>query len=152
MVNCKVLKWEHFKPGDGMMADELNSLTVEEIMKLEHDTMERNAWAVSHYVVAHIDSEPGPAGDCMKAFLTSAIEEQFFFLHTNTYTNIMPQRKRKSQSWARAPYCTQLLYLKKIDSISNSQMVAGERFHEHSIDSSVVLTLRSIPDPRKLPK
>ena len=41
--------------------------------------MERNAWRVSQDVVSRIDGEPGPAGDCMRAFVTNTKEQQFFF-------------------------------------------------------------------------
>ena len=39
--------------------------------------MERNAWRVAQDVVSRINGEPGPAGDCMKAFVTKRKEQQF---------------------------------------------------------------------------
>ena len=82
LVDGRALKWEYFKPTDGMSKEEIKTLTDEEIKKLEAETMERNAWRVSQDVVSRIDGEPGPAGDCMKAFITNKKDQQFFF---NTY-------------------------------------------------------------------
>ena len=53
-----------------MSREELHKLTVDEYKELEANTMERNAWRVSQDVVSRIDGEPGPAGDCMRAFVT----------------------------------------------------------------------------------
>ena len=62
-----------------MSREELHKLTVDEYKELEAKTMERNAWRVSQDVVSRIDGEPGPAGDCMRAFVTNTKEQQFFF-------------------------------------------------------------------------
>ena len=79
LVDGRALKWEYFKPTDIMNEEEFKKLTVAEIKKLEAETMERNAWKVSEEVVSRIDGEPGPAGDCMKAFVTKKNDQQFFF-------------------------------------------------------------------------
>ena len=67
------------RPTDNMSREELHKLTVDEYKELEAKTMERNAWRVSQDVVSRIDGEPGPAGDCMRAFVTNTKEQQFFF-------------------------------------------------------------------------
>ena len=66
-------------PTDLIREEELKTLTVEEMKELEAEVVERNAWRVAQDVVSRIDGEPGPAGDCMKAFVTSRKEQQFFF-------------------------------------------------------------------------
>ena len=60
--------------------------------------MKRNAWRISHDIATRIDGQPGPAGDCMKAFVTSNVANQFF-LNTNylhAYTSAKSE-KLKSQ-------------------------------------------------------
>ncbi|CAH3162893.1 unnamed protein product, partial [Porites lobata] len=39
--------------------------------QLEAEVVERNAWRVAQNFVSRIDGEPGPADDCMKAFVTN---------------------------------------------------------------------------------
>ena len=43
--------------------------------ELEAEAVERNAWRVAQDVVSRIDGEPGPTGDCMKAFVTNRKEQ-----------------------------------------------------------------------------
>ena len=79
LVDGRVLDWEYFQPTDLISEEELKTLTVEEIRELEAEELERNKWRVAQDVVSRIDGEPGPAGDCMKAFVTNRKEQQFFF-------------------------------------------------------------------------
>ena len=79
LVDGRVLDWEYFQPTYLISEEELKTLTVEEIRELEAEELERNKWRVAQDVVSRIDGEPGPAGDCMKAFVTNRKEQQFFF-------------------------------------------------------------------------
>lgn len=44
LVNGRALRWEHFQLKDLTSEEEMKTLTVEEIKKLEEEAMERNAW------------------------------------------------------------------------------------------------------------
>ena len=79
MIDGRALHWEYFQPTDLISEEELKTLTVEEMRELEDEEVERNAWRVAQDVVSRIDGEPGPASDCMKAFVTNRKEQQFFF-------------------------------------------------------------------------
>ena len=56
--------------------------------ELEADAVERNAWRVAQDVVSRINGEPGPTGDCMKAFVTNRKEQQIFFFQYRIYSAI----------------------------------------------------------------
>ena len=71
--------WEYFQPTDLISEEELKTLTVDEMRELEAEKVERNAWRVAQDVVSRIAGEPGPAGDCMNAFVANRKEQQFFF-------------------------------------------------------------------------
>ncbi|CAB4020533.1 RNA-directed DNA polymerase from transposon X-element, partial [Paramuricea clavata] len=146
LVDGRALKWEYFKPADIMNEEEFKKLTVAEIKKLEAETMERNAWKVSEEVVSRIDGEPGPAGDCMKAFVTKKNDQQFFFNteYLHKY-NAGKSEKKKVQVPGHH-------YFKKIDSIIATCMSSGEMFHEYCVDQAVPPTPRPVPDITKLPK
>lgn len=79
LVDGRALHWEYYKANDLISEGEIGTLTVQEIKKLEAEAIERNAWKVAQDVVSRIDGEPGPAGDCMKAYVTDTKEQQFFF-------------------------------------------------------------------------
>ena len=77
--------------------EELHELTVDEHKELEAKTMERNAWRVSQDFVSRIDGEPGPARDCMRAFVTNTKEHQFFS-NTNLlqeYNGVISGKKKQ---------------------------------------------------------
>ena len=78
-VDGRALHWEYFQSSDLISEEELKTLTVEEMRKLEAEEVEHNAWRVAQDVVSRIDGEPGPAGDCMNAFVANRKEQQFFF-------------------------------------------------------------------------
>ena len=78
LVDGRALHWEYYKANDLISEGEIGTLTVEEIKNLEAEAMERNAWKVAQDVVSRIDGEPGPAGDCTKAYVTDTKEQQFF--------------------------------------------------------------------------
>ena len=65
--------------------------------ELEADAVERNAWRVAQDVVSRINGEPGPTGDCMKAFVTNRKEQQFFFSIPNIFSNTMLQSRRREK-------------------------------------------------------
>ena len=79
MVDGRVLHWEYFQPTDLISEEELKTFTVDEMKELEAEVVQRNAWRVAEDFVSRIDGEPGPTGDCMKAFVTNRKEQQFFF-------------------------------------------------------------------------
>ncbi|CAB4032480.1 RNA-directed DNA polymerase from transposon X-element, partial [Paramuricea clavata] len=146
LVDGRALKWEYFKPTDIMYEDEFKKLTVAEVKKLEAETMERNAWKVSEEVVSRIDGEPGPAWDCMKAFVTKKNDQQFFFNteYLHKY-NAGKSEKKKVQVPGHH-------YFKKIDSIIATCTSSREMFHEYCVDQPVPPTPRPVPDITKLPK
>ena len=65
--------------------------------ELDADAVERNAWRVAQDVVSRINGEPGPTGDCMKAFVTNRKEQQFFFSIPNIFSNTMLQSRRREK-------------------------------------------------------
>lgn len=146
LVDGRALKWEYFKPTDIMSEEEIKKLTVAEIKELEAETMERNAWQVSQEVVSRIDGEPGPAGDCMKAFVTNKKDKQFFFNteYLNAYNAGKSEKKREQVPGHH--------YFQKLDNLSTTRMTSGEMFHEYCFDQSVPPTPRPVPDTSKLPK
>ncbi|CAB3986840.1 RNA-directed DNA polymerase from transposon X-element [Paramuricea clavata] len=144
LVDGRALKWEYFKPADIMNEEEFKKLTVAEIKKLEAETMERNAWKVSEEVVSRIDGEPGPAGDCMKAFVTKKNDQQFFF--NTEYLQKYAGKSEKKKVQVPGHH-----YFKKIDSIIATCMSSGEMFHEYCVDQAVPPTPRPVPDITKLP-
>ena len=58
-VDGRALHWEYFQSSDLISEEELKTLTVEEMRKLEAEEVERNAWRVTQDVVSRIDGEPG---------------------------------------------------------------------------------------------
>ena len=71
LVDDRALHWEYFQPTDLISEEELKTLTVEEMKELEAEVVERNVWKVAQDFVSRIGGKPGPAGDCMKAFVTN---------------------------------------------------------------------------------
>ena len=45
-------------------------MTIAQLQEHECQMMERNAWCIAEDVAARIDSEPGPGGSYMQAFVT----------------------------------------------------------------------------------
>ena len=80
-----------------MSQEELDELTVGEYKELEAKTMELNAWRVSQDVVSRIDGEPGPAGDCVRAFVTNTKKQQFFFntKQLQDYNAVISEKKKQ---------------------------------------------------------
>ena len=74
--------------------------------------------------MSRIDCEPGPAGDCMKAYVTDTKEQQFFFNteYLQKYSAAKNQRLRKAKVSAHN-------YFKKL--ATTSCIIAGEMFHEY---------------------
>ena len=88
--------------------------------------MEPSAWRVAQDVVSRIDGEPGPAGDCMKAFVTNRKEQQFFF--NTEYI----QQYNAAKSETRKVKVSGHIYFKKLDEFIESCMITGEMFHKYS--------------------
>ena len=109
LADGRALHWEYFQPTDLISEEELKTLTVEEMTELEAEVVERNAWRVAQDVVSRIDGEPGPAGDCMKAFVTNRKEQQFFF--NTEYT----QQYNAAKSETRKVKVPGHNYFKKLD-------------------------------------
>ena len=114
--------------------------------ELEADAVERNAWRVAQDVVSRIDGEPGPTGDCMKAFVTNRKEQQFFF--NTEYI----QQYNAAKSETRKVKVPGHNYFKKLDDFIESCMITGEMFHEYCENESVDPTPRPVPGINKLPK
>ena len=114
--------------------------------ELEAEVVERNAWRVAQDVVSRIDDKPGPAGDCMKAFVTNRKEQQFFF--NTEYI----QQYNAAKSETRKVKVPGHNYFKKLDDFIESCMITGEMFHEYCETESVDPTPRPVPGINKLPK
>ena len=125
LVDGRALHWEYFQPTDLISEEELKTLTVEEMRELEAEEVERNAWRVAQDVVSRIDGEPGPAGDCMKAFVTNRKEQQFLF--NTEYI----QQYNASKSEARKGKVRGHISFKKLDDFIESCMITGEMSHEY---------------------
>lgn len=109
LVDGRALYWEYFQPIDLISEEELKTLTVEEIKELEGEVVERNAWRVAQDNVSRTDGKPGPAGDCMKAFVTNRKQQQFFF--STEYI----QQYNAAKSETRKVKVPGHNYLKKLD-------------------------------------
>ena len=79
LVDGTALKWEYFKPFDGLTSEEIDELSAKEVKEKENLCMEKNAWRVAQDVAGRIDDEPGPAGDYLKGYVTTGEKSQFFF-------------------------------------------------------------------------
>ena len=99
--------------------------------ELEAEVVQRNAWRVAQDFVSRIDGEPGPTGDCMKAFVTNRKEQQFFF--NTEYT----QQYNAAKSETRKVKVPGHNYFKKLDDFMKSCMTTGEIFHEYCENESV---------------
>ena len=119
LVDGRTLHWEYFQPAYLISEEELKKLTVEEMKELEAEVVERNAWRVAQDVVSRIDGEPGPAGDCMKAFVTNRKEQQFFF--NTEYI----QQYNAAKSETRKVKVPGHNYFKKLDDFIESCMITG---------------------------
>lgn len=88
LVDGSALKWEYYKPFDGLSDQEVNNLTSSEVKERESMCMEKNAWEVAKHVTTIIDDEPGPAKDYMKCYTTTVSQSPFFFnkSHLTKYT------------------------------------------------------------------
>ena len=146
MVDGRALHWEYFEPTGLISEEELKTLTVEEMKQLEAEVVERNAWRVAQNFVSRIDGVPGPADDCMKAFVTNRKEQQFFF--STEYI----QQYNAAMSETRKVKVPGHNYFKKLDDFIESCMTTGEIFHEYCENESVDPTPRPVPDINKLPK
>ncbi len=146
LVTGQTIKWNYFHATDGLNTEQIDLLSVEEMKKLEEDAVERNAWRITHDIVTRIDGEPGPAGDCMKALVTSKVTNQFFFntkyLHAYTSAN---SAKLKSQVPGHN-------YFSKLDDVSIISMSSGEMYQEYRADESLLCTPRPFPDISKSPE
>ena len=100
LVTGQTIRWNYFQATDGLEKEQIDLLSVEEIKKREEDAVECNAWRISHDIAARIDGEPGPAGDCMKALVTSNVANQFFFntKYLHAYTSAKSEVEKPS-SW-----------------------------------------------------
>ena len=72
------LRWEYFKPFDGLTIEEIDALSASEVKQKERDCMKKNAWQVAQEVSTMVDDEPGPAGDFVKCYVTTCKKDQFF--------------------------------------------------------------------------
>ena len=79
LVDGTALKWEYFKPFDGLTDEEIKKLSASEVKEREAIRMEKNAWEVAREVTAMVDDEPGPAKDYLKCYTPTASNCQFFF-------------------------------------------------------------------------
>ena len=106
-----------------MSQEELHELTVDEYKELKAKTMERKAWRVSQDVVSRIDGEPGPAGDCMRAFVRNTKEQQFFFntKQLQEYNAVISGKKKQQVPGHN--------YFKKLEDISRTCITSGEMFN-----------------------
>ena len=146
MVDGRALHWEYFQPTDLISEEELKTFTVDEMKELEAEVVQRNAWRVAQDFVSRIDGEPGPTGDCMKAFVTNRKEQQFFF--NTEYI----QQYNAAKSETRKVKVPGHNYFKKLDDFIESCMTTGEIFHEYCENESVDPTPRPVPDINKPPK
>ena len=146
LVDGRALHWEYFQPTDLISEEELKTFAVDEMKELEAEVVQRIAWRVAQDFVSRIDSELGPTGDCMKAFVTNRKEQQFFF--NTEYT----QQYNAAKSETRKVKVPGHNYFKKLDDFIESCMITGEIFHEYCENESVDPTPRPVPDINKLPK
>ena len=90
--------------------------------------------------------ESGPAGDCMKAFVTNKKDNQFFF-NTEYLKQYTASKSEVTRQKVPGHH-----YFKKLDDEITRCMVSGEMFHEYCENTSVSPTPRPVPDISKLPK
>ena len=131
LVDGRALQWEYFKPTDNMSKEEIQNLAVANYKELEAGAIECNAWRVAQDVVSRIDGEPGPAGDCMKVYVTNTKKQQFLF-NTEYLQEYNAGKSEKKKQQVPGNH-----YFKKLDSITKTCITSGEMFHEYCVDQSV---------------
>ena len=125
LVDGSALRWEYFKPFDGLTVEEIDALSASEVKQKERDCMEKNAWQVAQEVAAMVDDEPGPSGDFVKCYGTTCKKDQFFFnkKYLMQYTAAKTEAKRR-----QVPGCS---YFKKMYSFIDTHFQIGEMFLEY---------------------
>lgn len=79
LVDGGTMQWKFHDALDGLMQDEIEGLSLDDIKKHEELAMEENAWTIAKNVAERINHEPGPAGDYTQSFVTPHKNSQFFF-------------------------------------------------------------------------
>ena len=78
LCNGGALDWEHKKMFEGLVVDEIQSLTAQEIGNLEADRMKLNAFRVCEEVSFPLKGDTGPGG-YLKSYVTKELGELFLF-------------------------------------------------------------------------
>lgn len=125
LVDGTALKWEYFKPFDGLTDEEIKKLSATEVKDREALCMEKNAWEVAKEVTVMVDDEPGPAKDYMKCYTATKSNFQFFYnrpylmKYTSAKTDVA---KHKVPGYH---------YFKKLYSFIDGHCIIGEMFLEY---------------------
>ena len=125
LVDGTALKWEYYKPFDGLASGEIDKLSASEIKERQALCMERNAWRVAQEVAATVDDEPGPAGDFIKCYVTTCQNKQFFFNRSFLMQYAYCKTEAKKQQ------CPGSNYFKKIYSFIDTHFEIGEMYLEY---------------------
>ena len=125
LVDGTALKWDYFKPFDGLSDEEIKKLSATQVKEREAICMEKNAWEVAKQVTAMVDDEPGPAKDYMKCYTTTKSSYQFFF--NKSY--LMKYANAKTDAAKR--HVPGYHYFKKIYSFMDCHCIIGEMFLEY---------------------
>ena len=98
VVDGSALRWNYYSLDDNTQ-EELQSLNIDEITKLEEEITEKNAWRVAQEVCERVHMEPGPAGDLMLCLVEDELPNQFFFKPSisKCITKLAKQKRRNFQ-------------------------------------------------------
>lgn len=124
LVDGGAIKWEYFKPLDGITEEDIEAMGIDEIAKEEDECMERNAWKVADEVVERVHMEPGPAGDLMLGMLTEKPPNHFFY---NTAELQIYHKSGKEKRKCLPGYN----YFKKIEKFMDEHIERGELYLEY---------------------
>ena len=125
LVDGTALKWDYFKPFDGLTDEEIKKLSATEVNGREAICMEKNAWEVAKQVTAMVDDEPSPAKDYMKCYTTTKSSYQFFF--NKSYL----MKYANANTDAAKRHVPGYHYFKKIYSFMDCHCIIGEMFLEY---------------------
>ena len=71
MVDGATLKWDIYKPFDGLSEEEVQHLSMSDVELLKEKAMCKNAWAVAEQICVRIDEAKGPGGGYLHAYVSN---------------------------------------------------------------------------------
>ena len=89
------IKHQYFSLLDEKSQDELYNMTIDEILQVEEECIQKNVLKVAEDLCSRVHMEPGPAGDLMIGMLTDKQKHQFFY--NNDYLKMYRKASKKKK-------------------------------------------------------